>query len=151
MAVERCREFLSSRPGDMIRLGDVYGFMIEHYPKQTQFKPALALIEDMRNKIANVNVAYYVNLPVIFLTTGGGETDLHCTQHCADDPSHRAWTWGADSGRGREFRARGGGGRHSRRNGPLQLRTKLSPTITPVEYDIYLSFIDLQCAELCCR
>ena len=103
--MERCREFLSSRPGGMIRLGDVYGFMIEHYTKQNQFKPALALIEDMRNKIANVNVAYYVNLPVIFLTTGGGETDPHCTTLCRlSEPSSvdlgcRSWPRPASSSR----------------------------------------------------
>ena len=28
-------------------------------------RPALALVEDMRNKIANVNIAYYVNVQTI--------------------------------------------------------------------------------------
>ena len=31
--------------------------MIEHYAKNHQFKPAYALLDDMRNKIPNVNVA----------------------------------------------------------------------------------------------
>ena len=49
----------------MVRRGDVYGFMIEHYAKNSQFKPALALLEDMRNRIPNVNMVYYVNVQTI--------------------------------------------------------------------------------------
>ena len=64
-AMERCRELLNSGQFSMVRRGDVYGFMIEHYAKNNQFKPALALVEDMRNKIANVNIAYYVNVQTI--------------------------------------------------------------------------------------
>ena len=39
--------------------------MIEHFAKNNQFKPAYAMIEDMKNKILNVNVAYYINLQTI--------------------------------------------------------------------------------------
>ena len=64
-AIERCREFLGSGKFLMVRKGDVYGFMIEHYAKNNQFKPAYSLLDDMRNKIPNVNVAYYVNIQTI--------------------------------------------------------------------------------------
>ena len=49
----------------MVRKGDIYGFMIEHYAKNNQFKPAHALLEDMKNRIPNVNVAYYINIQTI--------------------------------------------------------------------------------------
>ena len=64
-ALDRCKEFLSSGKFFMVRKGDVYGFMIEHHAKNNQYKPAHALLEDMRSKIPNVNVAYYVNLQTI--------------------------------------------------------------------------------------
>ena len=64
-ALDRCKEFLNSGKFFMVRKGDVYGFMIEHYAKNNQYKPANALLEDMRSKIPNVNVAYYVNVQTI--------------------------------------------------------------------------------------
>ena len=64
-AMDRCKEFLNSGKFLMVRKGDVYGFMVEHYAKNNQFKPAFALLEDMRNKIPNVNVAYYINVQTI--------------------------------------------------------------------------------------
>ena len=64
-ALDRCKDFLNSGKFLMVRKGDVYGFMIEHYAKNNQYKPAHALLEDMRSKIPNVNVAYYVNVETI--------------------------------------------------------------------------------------
>ena len=49
----------------MVRKGDVYGFMIEHLAKNNQMRPAYTLLEDMKNRIPNVNVAYYVNVQTI--------------------------------------------------------------------------------------
>ena len=75
----------------MVRRGDVYGLMVEHFAKQGQYKQAsvniassamriintincqynqkskqaYSLIEDMKSKIANVNVAYYINLDTV--------------------------------------------------------------------------------------
>ena len=64
-AIDRCKEFLNSGSFIMVRNGDVYGFMIEHFANNNQFKRAYTMIEDMKNKIPNVNVAYYINLQTI--------------------------------------------------------------------------------------
>ena len=65
-AVEVAREMLvSGERFPMVRRGDVYGFLVEHFAKQAQFKQAYALVEDMKAKIANVNVAYYINLETV--------------------------------------------------------------------------------------
>ena len=64
-AIDRCKDFLNSGSFIMVRRGDVYGFMIEHFAKNNQFKPAYTMIEDMKTKIPNVNVAYYINLQTI--------------------------------------------------------------------------------------
>ena len=63
--LKELKEFLNSGSFIMVRNGDVYGFMIEHFANNNQFKPAYTMIEDMKNKIPNVNVAYYINLQTI--------------------------------------------------------------------------------------
>ena len=65
VAIERCQEFLNSGNFLMVRKGDVYGFMIEHLAKNNQMRPAYTLLEDMKSRIPNVNVAYYVNVQTI--------------------------------------------------------------------------------------
>lgn len=44
-ATEQCREFLNS--GErfvMVRRGDVYGFLVEHFTKQGQFKQVIGWV-----------------------------------------------------------------------------------------------------------
>ena len=49
----------------------MYGFMVEHFVKAGQFKQAYSLIEDMKTKIASVNVAYYINLETVRAVEAG--------------------------------------------------------------------------------
>ena len=48
-----------------VRQGDIYGFVIEHFAKNNNFKEALAQIQQLRSAIPNVNLAYYVNTDVL--------------------------------------------------------------------------------------
>ncbi|XP_023331155.1 intraflagellar transport protein 140 homolog [Eurytemora carolleeae] len=64
-AVERCKNFMTAGNFEFVRRGDVYGFMIEHFARIKQYKPAYTLIEDMKMRINNVNIVYYVNLQTI--------------------------------------------------------------------------------------
>ena len=59
-AIDRCKEFLNSGSLIMVRKGDVYGFIIEHFSSNNQIKPAYAMMKDMKAKIPNANVAYYI-------------------------------------------------------------------------------------------
>ena len=48
-----------------VRKGDVYGFLIEHYSRASNFKNAKHLIDELVHAIPNVNLAYYVNTEVL--------------------------------------------------------------------------------------
>eukprot|EP00050_Salpingoeca_kvevrii_P007157 m.294179 g.294179 ORF g.294179 m.294179 type:complete len:1361 (-) comp12942_c0_seq1:503-4585(-) len=48
-----------------IRIGDVYGLMIEYQASQERYSQAYELMQEMRQKIENVNIAYYVNMRTI--------------------------------------------------------------------------------------
>eukprot|EP00794_Sanderia_malayensis_P006805 gene6805-7574_t len=48
-----------------IRIGDVYGFMIEHYAKVQDFNQSYALMKELRQRIPSVNMAYYVSMRTI--------------------------------------------------------------------------------------
>eukprot|EP00051_Salpingoeca_urceolata_P027733 m.483017 g.483017 ORF g.483017 m.483017 type:complete len:1380 (-) comp22745_c0_seq1:34-4173(-) len=48
-----------------VRIGDVYGLMIEYIASTDDFQRAYELMQEMRNKIPNVNMAYYVNMRTI--------------------------------------------------------------------------------------
>ena len=41
--------------------GDIYAFMIEHYVSKKNFKHGYALVQELKQQIPNVNLAYYVN------------------------------------------------------------------------------------------
>uniref|UniRef100_T1IR84 Uncharacterized protein n=1 Tax=Strigamia maritima TaxID=126957 RepID=T1IR84_STRMM len=61
-----CQSLLSEPHLDAgVRRGDILGFMIEHYARQNNYKTAYNLIEEMRTKLSNVNLAYYVNVQTI--------------------------------------------------------------------------------------
>ena len=64
-AVDLCKDYLTNGDFVLVRQGDVYGFMVEHYAKNNQYKPAYHLIEDMKENIPKVNVAYYINMQTI--------------------------------------------------------------------------------------
>jgi len=50
---------------DGIRIGDVYGFMIEYYAKAHDNNQAYVLMKELRQRIPSVNMAYYVSLKTI--------------------------------------------------------------------------------------
>ena len=65
-AIENCRLLLKEdNVNAAVRKGDVYGFMIEHYVKNSNHKQAYALIMELRQEIPNVNLAYYVNTDIL--------------------------------------------------------------------------------------
>ncbi|XP_013414894.1 intraflagellar transport protein 140 homolog [Lingula anatina] len=65
-AVKQCQVLLEDPDLDSaVRMGDVYGFTIEHYARKEKWKAAYSTMEEMRNKIPTVNMAYYVNMRTI--------------------------------------------------------------------------------------
>ena len=61
--LQQKRNKIVTRPS--VRQGDIYGFVIEHFAKNNNFKEALAQIQQLRSAIPNVNLAYYVNTDVL--------------------------------------------------------------------------------------
>ncbi|KAM7433446.1 hypothetical protein ABFA07_016329 [Porites harrisoni] len=51
-----------------VRVGDVYGVIIEHYARQQNYSKAYSIMEEMRRRVPNVNMAYYVNMKTIEAT-----------------------------------------------------------------------------------
>ncbi|XP_064637216.1 intraflagellar transport protein 140 homolog [Lineus longissimus] len=65
-AVKQCQILLEEPDLDQaVRIGDVFGFMIEHYARKEKWKAAYACMEEMKNRIPKVNMAYYVNMRTI--------------------------------------------------------------------------------------
>ncbi|XP_052071458.1 intraflagellar transport protein 140 homolog isoform X2 [Mytilus californianus] len=65
-AVKQCQVLLEEQSLDSaVRVGDVYGLMIEHYARRERWKAAQAAMEEMRMRIPSVNMAYYVNIRTI--------------------------------------------------------------------------------------
>eukprot|EP00795_Rhopilema_esculentum_P000551 gene551-10237_t len=50
---------------DGIRVGDAYGFMVEHYAKAQDYNQAYALMKELRQRVPSVNMAYYVPIKTI--------------------------------------------------------------------------------------
>ncbi|KAG9476789.1 hypothetical protein GDO78_002272 [Eleutherodactylus coqui] len=61
-AVRQC-ELLLEEPDleGAVRIGDVYGFLVEHYTQQGDFQKAYRCLEEMRSKMPSVNLSYYVS------------------------------------------------------------------------------------------
>ncbi|XP_071962146.1 intraflagellar transport protein 140 homolog [Antedon mediterranea] len=65
-AMKQCQVLLEEQDLDSaVRVGDVYGMMIEHYARQETYKKAYACMEEMRSRIPTVNMAFYVNMRTI--------------------------------------------------------------------------------------
>ncbi|CAG0897138.1 unnamed protein product [Darwinula stevensoni] len=65
-ALKQCRDLLAEDKVELaVRKGDIYGFMVEHYARVGNFKMAYTLIEEMRHKIDNLNLAYYINIETL--------------------------------------------------------------------------------------
>lgn len=48
-----------------VRVGDVYGVMIEYYARRDRWKAAHAAIEEMKSRIPNMSIGYYVNMRTV--------------------------------------------------------------------------------------
>ncbi|XP_030401539.1 intraflagellar transport protein 140 homolog isoform X2 [Gopherus evgoodei] len=61
-AIMQCELLLDEPDLDStIRLGDVLGFLVEHYLQVEEFQMAYRYLEEMRKRIPCVNLTYYVN------------------------------------------------------------------------------------------
>ncbi|XP_053897924.1 intraflagellar transport protein 140 homolog isoform X4 [Malaclemys terrapin pileata] len=61
-AIRQCELLLDEPDLDStIRLGDVLGFLVEHYLQVEEFQMAYRYLEEMRKRIPCVNLTYYVN------------------------------------------------------------------------------------------
>ncbi|CAB4055646.1 IFT140 [Lepeophtheirus salmonis] len=62
-ALAACKE-LTKTPdiNTAVRSGDIYGFMIEHYSKNRNYKTASTLIDELKNAIPQVNLRYFINV-----------------------------------------------------------------------------------------
>ncbi|KAM8960405.1 intraflagellar transport protein 140 homolog [Pelodytes ibericus] len=61
-AIKQCELLLEEPDLDSaIRVGDVYGLLIEHYAQQGDFQKAYRSLEEMRSKIPSANLTYYVS------------------------------------------------------------------------------------------
>ncbi|KAK3579473.1 hypothetical protein CHS0354_028282 [Potamilus streckersoni] len=65
-AIKQCQVLLEEPDLDLsVRIGDVYGLMIEHYARKERWKAAYQCMEDMKTKVSAVNISYYVNMKTI--------------------------------------------------------------------------------------
>ncbi|KAG2455575.1 IF140 protein, partial [Polypterus senegalus] len=61
-AVRLCEALLEEPDLDpAVRVGDVYGFLVEHHCQQGSFQVALRTLEEMQRRLPAVNVGYYVS------------------------------------------------------------------------------------------
>ncbi|XP_074648558.1 intraflagellar transport protein 140 homolog [Tubulanus polymorphus] len=84
-AIKHCQILLEETDLDTsVRMGDVYGFIIEHYASRDKWKMAYQCIEDMRARIPKVNLSYYINSQTIEAIYGALDLPLD-RQYAAKD------------------------------------------------------------------
>lgn len=65
-AIKQCQVLLEESDLDhAVRMGDIYGFLIEHYARKERWKAAHAALEEMRGRMPGTQLAYYVNMKTI--------------------------------------------------------------------------------------
>ncbi|XP_060569057.1 intraflagellar transport protein 140 homolog [Ruditapes philippinarum] len=65
-AIKQCQVLLEEPDLDSgVRIGDVYGFIIEHYARKERWKAAYNAMDEMKGRISGVNMSYYVNMRTI--------------------------------------------------------------------------------------
>lgn len=65
-AIKQCHILLEEPDLETaVRVGDVYGVIIEHYAREQNYSKAFSVMEEMRRRVPNVNMAYYVNMKTI--------------------------------------------------------------------------------------
>uniref|UniRef100_A0A8C9SZL0 Intraflagellar transport 140 n=1 Tax=Scleropages formosus TaxID=113540 RepID=A0A8C9SZL0_SCLFO len=61
-AVLLCKSLLEEAELDpAVRIGDAYGFLVEHYCRQGSFQEAYHTLEEMTKRVPSLNVAFYVS------------------------------------------------------------------------------------------
>lgn len=55
---------------EVVRLGDIFGLMIDQKAAAEDYSAAYELMQEMRDRIPKVNIAYYVNMRVIEVRRG---------------------------------------------------------------------------------
>lgn len=65
-AIKQCQVLLEESDLDnAVRIGDVYGFIIEHYARKERWKAAHNAMEEMKSRISGASMSYYVNMRTI--------------------------------------------------------------------------------------
>ncbi|BFZ17235.1 hypothetical protein BsWGS_20274 [Bradybaena similaris] len=65
-AMKQCRVLLEEKNIDTdVRVGDIYGFMIEHYASTQRWKAAHTHLKELQSRLPGVHVGYYVNLATV--------------------------------------------------------------------------------------
>ncbi|XP_071106694.1 intraflagellar transport protein 140 homolog [Haliotis cracherodii] len=65
-AMKQCQVLLEETDLDSgVRVGDVLGFMIEHFARRERWKAAYSSLEELRSRLKGGNPAYYVNTKTI--------------------------------------------------------------------------------------
>ncbi|GFS01827.1 intraflagellar transport protein 140 homolog [Elysia marginata] len=65
-AIKQCQVLLEEQDLDSaVRIGDIYGFMIEHYASKDRWKAAHAHLEELQSRMPGIHLGYYVNSKTI--------------------------------------------------------------------------------------
>ncbi|CAL1531559.1 unnamed protein product [Lymnaea stagnalis] len=65
-AIKQCQVLLEEKDLDSaVRVGDIYGFMIEHYASKERWKAAHALLDELQSRLPGIHLGYYVNMKTI--------------------------------------------------------------------------------------
>ncbi|XP_039255691.2 intraflagellar transport protein 140 homolog [Styela clava] len=65
-ATKQCQVLLAENDLDSaVRIGDVYGVLIENYAHTQDYEKAYQMMQEMQRRIPTVNMAYYVNMRTI--------------------------------------------------------------------------------------
>ncbi|XP_063474472.1 intraflagellar transport protein 140 homolog isoform X3 [Symphalangus syndactylus] len=61
-SIKQCELLLEEPDLDStIRIGDVYGFLVEHYARKEEYQTAYRFLEEMRRRLPSANMSYYVS------------------------------------------------------------------------------------------
>ncbi|XP_040583059.1 intraflagellar transport protein 140 homolog [Lepeophtheirus salmonis] len=87
-ALAACKE-LTKTPdiNTAVRSGDIYGFMIEHYSKNRNYKTASTLIDELKNAIPQVNLRYFINVESLRTIDSALGTDYDSSSIQEKNPS----------------------------------------------------------------
>ncbi|CAB4013108.1 intraflagellar transport 140 homolog, partial [Paramuricea clavata] len=65
-AIKQCQILLEEPDIETaVRIGDVYGIMVEHLARQQNYSKAYSLMQELRQRVPSVNMSFYVNIRTI--------------------------------------------------------------------------------------